>query len=224
MKKKIFPYNPEIEEQLKKIKSALRTRMNGEISENMSQKGISYELNYGTLLPELKDLSKKYIPNKLLAERLWFLRIRETMILATYLYPVNEFSFETAQEWLEMFPTQEITEICCFNLFSKLPFVELLISDWIQKPEGFAKLSAWLLMARKYQSLSTEEIDKYVIIAVDSINKENASVQNAMMIALKKIGSLDEPAKLLTKLAVWKNAENTNAFYEEIENELDFMY
>ena len=48
--------------------------------------------------------------------------------------------------------------------------------------------------------------------------------QNAMMIALKKIGSLDEPAKLLTKLAVWKNAENTNAFYEEIENELDFMY
>jgi len=224
MKKKIFLYNLEVEDQLKKIKSALRTRMNGEISDNMTQKGILYKLNYGMLLPELKNLSKKYIPNKLLAERLWHLRIRETMILATYLYPVDEFSFETAQEWLEMFSTQEITEICCFNLFSKLPYVELLISDWIEKPESFAKLSAWLLMARKYQSLSAEKIEKYIDIAVDSINKENASIQNAMIIALKRIGSLDEPAKLLTKLATWKNAENTNILYEEIKNDLDFTY
>ena len=224
MKKKIFLYNSEIEDQLKKIKSALRMRMNGEISDNMTQKGILYKLNYGMLLPELKNLSKKYTPHKLLAERLWHLRIRETMILATYLYPIDEFSIETAQEWLEMFSTREIAEICCFNLFSKLPYVELLISDWIQKPESFAKLSAWLLIARKYQSLPAEEIDNYVAIAVDSINKENASVQNAMIIALKRIGSLGEPTKFLTKLATWKNAESTNILYEEIKNDLDFTY
>lgn len=224
MKKKIFPYNPEVEEQLKKIKSALRMRMNGEISENMERKGLSYKLNYGALLPEIKALSQKFTPNKLLAERLWHLRIRETMILATYLYPIDEFSFETAQEWADMFPTQGITEICCFNLFSKLPYSERLISDWIEKTEGFAKLSAWLLIARKYQLLPAEEIDKYVAVAVDSINNQNAAVKNAMIVVLKKIGSLNEPSTLLTKLLVWKNTENTNTLYEEIENELDFMY
>ena len=219
---KIFPYNPTVEEQLKKIKLALCLRMNGEVSENMERKGVSYKLNYGTLLPEIKALAQKFPPNKLLAERLWHLRIRETAILATYLYPVDEFAFETAQEWVKMFPTQEITEICCFNLFSKLPYADRLIADWIQQPEGFCKLSAWLLIARKYQSLSSEETDNYITVAVNSITNENIAIQNAMIIALKKIGSLGEPSILLEKLSAWKNAENTNVFYKEIENELNF--
>ena len=192
MKQKIFIYNPKIEEQIKQIKSALRLRMNGEVSENMERKGLSYKLNYGALLPEIKALSQKFTPNKLLAERLWHLRIRETMILATYLYPVDEFTFDTAQEWADMFPTQEIAEICCFNLFSKLPFAEQLISDWIEKTEGFAKLSAWLLIARKYQSLSIEETDKYIAIATDSISSQHIALQRAMTNALEKMSRLDD--------------------------------
>ncbi len=218
---KIFPYNQEVEDQIKKIKLALRVHMNGEVSDNMTRKGLEYKLNYGTLLPELKEASKKFTPHKLLAERLWHLRIRETMILATYLYPSDEFQIETAEEWMITTPTQEIAEICSMNLFSKLSYAGDLISKWIDNSEGFAKLYSWLLLIRRFKDIKPEKLDEYIHLGVCSMLSENKPVKSAILSAFKRIGAMN-PYQMLKAVDNWQYSDDTRVFYEEIKEELNF--
>jgi 3-methyladenine DNA glycosylase AlkD len=224
---KLFTFNSEIEEQIKQIRQSLHVRMNGEVSDNMTQKGFEYKLNYGALLPEIKQLSNRYIPNKILADRLWHLRIRETMIMATYLYPVDEFSSETADEWVDMLPTLEIAEICCMNLFSKLPYAENKISKWFDDKKELTQVSAWILLARICKNIKKKNLDIYLPKAIESIiYTEKKQLQRAITLALKNMGRIDETTcdKLLKFIAPLQHSDSTTTIYTEIKQDLNFYF
>jgi hypothetical protein len=226
MTKKLFSYRPETEEQIRQIKQALRLRMNGEVSENMTNKGLAYKLNYGTLLPELKALAQQFTPDKWLAERLWHLRIRETMILATYLYPVEEFTPETAEEWIAGMPTQEMAEITAMNLFAKLPFAESLARKYVDEMGGFYQMTAWILLGMFPRMGICFDFEYCIRKSIEQIDISTPEIRQKIILTLKNIGKMDKNIcdELLKTIAGWEKSAVLKIFYDEISEDLDFYF
>ena len=127
---KQFIFNPQLEETIKNIRRDLHLNMNGEVSRSMGETGINYKLIYGTQLPELRKIAQRYQPNAQLAECLWKMNIRETMILATMLFPINEFDESHAENWVKELPTTEMAEMLAMNLLSKKEYASHKLLFW----------------------------------------------------------------------------------------------
>ena len=113
---------PVLDAQIAEIKRKIMLSMNGIVSEQMTKSGISYKKNYGVTIPRIKEIAVGYPSNHDLAQRLWTLQIRETMIMATLLEPLDKFTSQNAREWISQFNQIEIVEQANMNLFCKLPF------------------------------------------------------------------------------------------------------
>ena len=119
--KTYFVENKEITEQVNKIKRIIRGSMNGITVESMTQKGIHYKANFGVALPRLREIASQYEPNMQLATQLWFLEMRESMIIGSLLVPQGEMDTNTAITWCEKIPNHELSEITAMTLFCRLP-------------------------------------------------------------------------------------------------------
>ena len=77
---------------------------------------MDYRINFGLTLPLIRNIAESYTPNAELAQYLWKEQIRESKMLATWLYPANEMNPDKAQQWAEEIPYPEIADICCIYL------------------------------------------------------------------------------------------------------------
>ncbi len=119
---KYFPINQEIEDEIKIIKKEIYLSMNGISSENMEKNGILYKQNFGVSWIRIKEIAKLHKQNLHLAERLWFMDIRETKLLATLIAPAEEMRIEHTDEWIKEIKTVQEAEIAAMCLFSKLDY------------------------------------------------------------------------------------------------------
>ena len=117
-------------ETIQQIRADLRRSMNGVASKSMREKGLNYKLNFGVDIPRLREFAKRYPVDAQLAELLWKQETRELKILATMLYPVEEFGVDKAEKWVIEIINQEIREQVCMNLFQKLSFAGKLVQNW----------------------------------------------------------------------------------------------
>jgi len=133
---------------LQQIRAELRRSMNGVASKSMREKGLHYKLNFGVDIPRLRQLSERYPVDAQLAELLWRQETRELKILATMLYPIDEFDIEKATEWVKEIPNHEIREQVCMNLFQKLSFADKLVQNWTDSADKEVRTSGYWLFAR----------------------------------------------------------------------------
>lgn len=162
---KFYIANPDLDTQITEIKKIIRLSMNGVVADQMTQRGIIYKKNYGVAIPRIKEIALRYTPNHDLAQRLWALNIRETMIMATLLEPVDKFTPEIAQTWVENFNQIEIIEQINMNLFSKLPFAASLAAELIQAEKTWKQVAGFILIARIANRFNRDEISLIVEIA-----------------------------------------------------------
>jgi 3-methyladenine DNA glycosylase AlkD len=162
---KFYIANTDLDAQISEIKKIIRLSMNGVVSDQMTKSGIIYKKNYGVTIPRIKEIALRYTPNHDLAQRLWALNIRETMIMATLLEPIDKFTPEIAQAWVESFSHIEIIEQVNMNLFSKLPFAALLATQWIQSDKVWQQVTGFILAARITDKFNRDEITTIVKIA-----------------------------------------------------------
>lgn len=136
------------DEQIRAIKRQFRKAMNGIVAASMREKGVVYRVNFGLTLPLLKRIAAAYPPDKMLAERLWSEPVRESKMLATWLYPPAEMDRATACRWVAEIPYPEIADICCLNLFSRLPFAFELVAYCLERPDDLARYTGFRLWNR----------------------------------------------------------------------------
>ncbi|MDR3652104.1 MAG: DNA alkylation repair protein [Paludibacter sp.] len=179
---KYYISNPELDKQIAEIRVKVRLSMNGIVSEKMAQNGINYKKNYGVSIPRIREIAKLYPQNHDLAQRLWNLQTRETMILATLLEPIDKFTFQHAQEWVDSFNQIEIVEQACMNLFSKLPYATNLCTNWIHQDKKWRQITGFILAARVYEKLDQDEINDIIKVALTV--SENAEFHLYKAIAL----------------------------------------
>jgi len=189
---KFYISNPELDSKIAEIRRTIRLSMNGIVSDQMTNSGILYKKNYGVSIPRIKEIAKTYSPNHDLAQRLWSLQIRETMIMATLLEPIDKFSPELAQNWVESFNQIEIIEQSCMNLFCKLPFAAKLVIDWIQSDKIWIQTTGYILAARLLNTLSSSETNEIINKAIRSSATDELHLYKSMALCLSRLCRKDK--------------------------------
>ncbi|MDO5522524.1 MAG: DNA alkylation repair protein [Bacteroidia bacterium] len=213
---------------LQQIRTDLRRSMDGMASKSMREKGLSYKLNFGVDIPRLRQLSKKYRPDARLAELLWLQETRELKILATLLYPADEFDEEKAEKWVREIPTHEIREQACMNLFQKLSFADNLVQNWSGSADEETRTSGYWLLTRllimKFPLGSSLNIDELAEKMIADLNSDSYFLRLSAQNALKFLGrsSKELSQKILTEIQDFQTSDE--AVKNEIYDSLSFEF
>lgn len=190
--------DPKIEAQVDEICRKIKLSMNGIVSDQMKQKGIVYQQNFGVTIPRIKEIALGYIPNHGLAQRLWELDIRETKIMATLLEPTEKFSIEMAGNWVVKFDQIEIIEQSVMNLFSKLHYAVTLGLEWIKSENNWVQISGFILIARIVKTLSKPQINLILKRTLEMSTTEDFHLYKSVGLCLSRLCRIDlETVKLI---------------------------
>ena len=219
--------NPELDQQIKEIRAKIRLSMNGIVSDKMTQNGIFYKKNYGVDVPRIKEIAKLYASKHDLAQRLWSLQIRETMIMATLLEPVDKFTEELAQQWVETFNQIEIVEQTCMNFFSKLSYAASLSLKWIQSDKPWVQISGFILAARLAAKFNENEITTITHQASTLSDTNELHLYKAIALCLSRCARKDKHTAtyILKEIDSFSNSSSTARRYihNEVKQEILFL-
>lgn len=140
--------NSETEKQYQQLLRQIKLRKNGDVSTSMKRQGIEYKQNWGVSVVELRDLAKNYVPDHLLALKLWNKQWRETMILATLLDEPEKVTEEQMDFWTKSFENREIAEQTSANLWVKTRFAFAKAIEWSRGKKHLVRFTGIHLMGR----------------------------------------------------------------------------
>ncbi|MDD2476678.1 MAG: DNA alkylation repair protein [Dysgonamonadaceae bacterium] len=215
-----------MEELIRNIRTDLRLAMNGVVSSSMREKGMDYKMNFGVDVPRLKNIALKYKENAALAQTIWKLDVREMKMLATMIYPINEFSESKADEWAAELQHQEIREHLCRNLLQKLSYSDVLVQKWTSNNNPSIRLTGfWLyvrLMLINADLLQNINISPIIEQALKDVKSEDSLLSRAALNVLKHLVRRDEKSTtgIMEKVAEFANSDNPK--YKEIFDDLTF--
>ncbi|MDB4584168.1 hypothetical protein N9164_13520, partial [Draconibacterium sp.] len=106
------------------------------------------KLNWGVSIIDLREISKMFEPDHLLALKLWNKQWRETMILATLLDEPEEVSEEQMDFWTKSFENSEIAEQASTNLWIKSKFAFIKALEWCRGKKHIIRYTGIHLMGR----------------------------------------------------------------------------
>lgn len=216
---------------LKDIRKRCRFAMNGVASASMRNRGLNYKLNFGVSIQKIKEIGGRYDPSKELAERLWSEDgTRELKILATVLYPIDQFTREEADKWVTQIPNQEIREQVSVNLFQNLSYAIDLAQSWSNNEAVDIRTSGYWLFSRLILRKKVHDIpdlESYSYLWSDVVS-ENTILRNASALFLKNLGRLSKELaqQILEKLQFCRKSQNPidREVFESIAFEFEFFY
>lgn len=218
---------PKLEALITNIRRKIRLSMNGIVSDQMKQSGILYKKNYGVSIPRIKEIASEYSPSHDLAQSLWNLQIREAMIMATLLEPVDNFTKETAQIWVDSFNQIEIIEQTSMNLFCKLPFANSLVLEWIQSPKSWTQITGFILAARIGNKLKQDEITIIIDKGFEFAITDNLHLYKALALCISRFCRIDKDTAtyISKKTELFTNISSISQHYisNEVKQEILFL-
>jgi len=185
---KFFIENQKVEKEVEWVKKQVRLHMNGATTEQMEERGIHYRLNYGVGIPHLKQLAKRIPVSYELAERLWFMEVRETMILAALIVPHTEMTLERCIEWSSKITNIDLVERSAMFLWSKLDIAPLAVENWLQQESDMHKALAFYTLGHLVHTkpnLVTYSIQD--VINVLPVEKEDIMVLKAGAFLIRRL-------------------------------------
>jgi len=219
--------NPELDSQIAEIKLKIKLSMNGIVSGQMTQKGILYKTNFGVSIPRIKEIASFYTPNHELAQRLWNLQFRETMIMSTLLEPADKFDRKAAQSLIESFNQIEILEQACMNLFCKLQFSDTLCKEWIDSDIEWLRIAGFMLAARISESLNQSDTNTIIIQALSKSETNNFHLYKAIGLCLSRFCRKDKEtaAYILKQITTFSITTSISQHYisTEVKQEILFL-
>lgn len=113
---------------LKDIKHQFMVFRNGIIADTLRNAGMPYNIIFGLQLPQLARIAQTISPDPELAQELWNdSKVRESRLLACYVFPKDFITEAKALELAESVQTVEEADILCFRLLRYLPFAEKIV-------------------------------------------------------------------------------------------------
>ena len=182
-------------EKLQLIKRDFRSLMNGTAAASLREKGLHYRLIFGVEWPQLMRLSAEIVKDHDLAQALWKEDIRECRLLAGLIQPVETFSLELADVWIETMHYPEEAQYTVLSLFQHLPHVSEAAFNWIARSEEMYRLCGWLVLARLFMKglpLNTRSEDEFIDQAETSLQDPSLAVRVAARNAVLKYSLIGE--------------------------------
>ena len=227
---KVFLPNDEIDEQVKKLIRSFRKQMDGDVSEQMEKRGVSYRLNFGINLVSLRERAKTLPQNIEFADRLWHRQIRETMILATLSAPKEQMTAEMATEWSELIDNCELVEQAALNLFSKIESASTLVEKWIISENPYLRSLAYYTLGWMFRFNDVSEELKNIAIkkASEETGEDNVfclyrGITHFMKQMMRINPETKKECKDLIKVYETKQNKNLSWVTSELNNEIEFL-
>lgn len=219
--------NEELDKKISRIKRDITLSMNGIVADQMRNCGIQYKKNMGVAIPRLKEIAQSYEADADLAQRLWVIGMRETMILSTLLQPIEKFDQETAISRIRDLQNPDIVEQICMNLLSKTSFATSLVDYCLQSTSEWELMTGFLLSVRIYQTLGEGTIQTLILKGQELSDTENFSLCHCIALSMGRLCRLSpEIAGQIKKMAESLSAsKNKHQQYiaQEIKQELFFL-
>lgn len=214
----------ELRERVRKVKEMLRLSMDGSTAARLRHLG--YKLTFGVTYPRLRELTAEIEPDVELAESLWGLRQRETMLIATIIMPTECCTPEVADRWVSEAFNEEIAEYLSRNLLIRLDFAGNIVesladaTEWQKMLIGYSLHSRLLMNDRSVDTM----IEQYLSKSVDDVHNTDKRALSAIAFFLKQVARreqyLDRVKSIIAQLkssesisAQWV-AEEVNTFVE----------
>ncbi|MFZ4582051.1 MAG: DNA alkylation repair protein [Paludibacter sp.] len=224
---KYYITNDKLDAQIEEIRHKIRLMMNGIVADSMTQKGIVYPKNYGVALPDLKELAKNYQPSNDLADRLWLIGWRETLILSILLQPLENFSIDKARAEVNSIKNNETAEIICMYLLSKTDYAPTLVFELIDSDNLQTKTIGFMLAARIYSKLTEEQSEELIKQCEQHSITENYNLYKSIGLCLSRLIRINNSTANTIKLLVenFQKLETPSQYHiaNEVKQELDFL-
>ena len=185
-----------MQNKIQEIRKKLRLSMNGITSASMRKKGVDYKLNFGVDIPRLRKMALEYAPNQLLAESLWQENVRELKILATLIYPPEDFAL--AEHWVEDINNVELAEQASMNLFCKMPDALLCADNWIRQDSVYKQFCGFSIYNRLLMQglvLEKKEIEHFTQIAISAFQNPTLFLRTSIVNGLDRLISQSQQQK-----------------------------
>ncbi len=131
---------------MKEIKHLFFTYRNGAVADTLRRYGTPHKVIFGLDVPRIAEIARGLTHSVELADRLWQdSDVRESRLLAAYLFPPEEVNREKARELARECRTQEEADMLAFRLLKRLPYAPELLDDL--KSDGDAEFAARALAA-----------------------------------------------------------------------------
>lgn len=220
--------DPLLDNQLKEIKKNIRLSMNGVVADHQRQSGLHYKQNLGVTITRLKEIASAYQPDFDLAQRLWLLGQRETMILATFLMPNDKIDMKTVDVWMQHCINIELAEQLSMNIFSKCNIVNEIISVLFKSTNVIYLSTAYLTIARAYLIISEENIQLAIQRAVDLSSSDDFQLIRTIGVAMGRTCRLsnEKAASVLSEFEFHskrKPSQGLQSIIDSIQQEMIFL-
>lgn len=219
--------NPELDNTINEIKRKFKLSMNGITADYMKNSGIIYKLNFGVSIPRIKEIAQGYKPNSDLADRLWVIGIRETMIMSTLIQPIEGFKIEKAMSRIDGTDKMELVEQLSMNLLAKLPYATTLCTQCINSPRLWTQITGFMLLLRIYQQFSKSELIQLIDKTFELTNTDEFHLYKAIGLSLSRCCRKDASvaAYILEKIKMKADKDSDALRYiaNELKQETEFL-
>lgn len=227
MKSTFLFTTPELDDKLARIQKAIRLSMNGVVADSMKDHGLEYKKNYGVTILRLKEIARDFTPELPLADRLWLLGIRETMILATMLAPASSFPPAKARAWSKDCTNQELIEQGCMNLFQHLPDAVEFALECTKNDESHVQSIGFTVALRQYGALSQEQVKWICSRGLELAGTTDSYLVRTIAACMARLTRIDRETAMYVKHIVSQSTNNQSigiiTICKFVDNELIFL-
>ena len=202
--------------------------MNADLTNSIKAKGVVYRMNFGVPAPRIKLIAEKFDKNIEDAEYLWNEDVRESKMLATYLYPENTMDMATAQRWCSEVKYIEIADQLSKNLLMNLSFALDLANILIGKTESVEQYIGYrLLINLIFLKHSEIQINEKLIASIKkTLLSDKNYLQNIVLNLTEKICESSDTNKslFLDEIKDMKDSDNEKyrMFYDFVSTFLEY--
>jgi len=221
--------NSETEKTYQQLLHLIKTKKNGDVADLMKKKGVTYKLNWGVSLVELRQMAAQFEPDHLLALKLWNKQWRETMILATLLDEPAKVTEEQMDFWTKSFENTEIAEIASTHLWVKCKFAFIKGLEWCRGKKYLVHYTGIHLMGRlaiTEKNALDEMFEPFFeeIITLAKDQKLYTVIYRSLLAIGSRSNFLNKQATDLSKTLQLSNSENASKLGESLYEELTSDY
>lgn len=222
---KFFIENQKVEREIDWVLKQVRLHMNGATTSQMEGRGIVYRQNFGVAIPHLQELAKRTPAYYELAERLWFLEIRETMLLASLIVPTDDMSTQRCLEWSKLISNKDIAERSSMFLWSRINNLKDCTEQWLKTESPYLKATALQSIAHCIKK--NGQINYQIDDLLDNWWQDNLEVLKAQSFAIRMLLRKEKKGspKLYSFIKTLNTSHNMHikAIGQELTTELDFI-
>ena len=138
----------DFDNKVKELKLRLKSRMNGQTTEQMQNGQIDYALNYGVSLQHVQELAAELSYTPAECSMLWQLNIREAMLIAAIKMPSEYATPTEMMRWVSAIKTPDMVEQGSFFLFWRTLQINDFVLLLLQSQVAFAQSVAFFATGR----------------------------------------------------------------------------